>query len=141
MSTWDVIQRTLAAYDAGDLDACAACYAEDATITLNADPPVAGRDAIRKQAALEKAAFPDMTLDRIHFVTEGEWAAWRWRFRATHDGAYGPLPATHRRVDVWCSTHARVVGDHVVEMLIVTDRASMLAQLGFGTRMERPTGA
>jgi hypothetical protein len=33
-------------------------------------------------------------------------------------------------VDIWCSTHARVVDDLVAEMLMVTDRASMLAQLG-----------
>jgi predicted ester cyclase len=126
----DVIQRTIAAYDVGDLDAYAACYTEDAVIMMNADPPVRGRAAIRRQAALEKAAFPDMKLDRNLFVAEGDWVAWRWRFRATHDGDYGPLAATHRPVDVWCSTHARVVDDQVAEMLIVTDRASMLAQLG-----------
>jgi uncharacterized protein (TIGR02246 family) len=60
VTTHDVIQRTLAAYDAGDLDAYAACFAEDAVITMNADPPIAGRAAIRKQAAVEKAAFREI---------------------------------------------------------------------------------
>jgi predicted ester cyclase len=126
----DVIRRVIAAYDAGDLDAYAACYAEDAVISVNADPPVRGREGIRRQAAAERAAFPDMTLDRRYFVAEGEWVAWRWRFRGTHDGDFGSLAATHRSVDVWCSTHARVVGDCIVELLMLTDRASMLAQLG-----------
>jgi predicted ester cyclase len=130
MTTKDVIQRSCAAYDAGDLDAYAASYAEDAIITLNADAPVTGRAAIRKQAAMEKAAFPDMTFDRSHFVGEGEWMAWRWRLRGTHDGDYGPWPATHRTVDISGSTHARVVGDCIVELLMVSDRASMLSQLG-----------
>jgi ketosteroid isomerase-like protein len=126
----DVIQRALAAYDAGDLDAYAACYAEDAVLIMNADQPVRGRDAIRRLAAAEKAAFPDMKLDRSLFVADGDWVAWRSRLRGTHDGDYGPWAATHRTVDIWCSTHARVVDDLVAEMLMVTDRASMLAQLG-----------
>jgi ketosteroid isomerase-like protein len=126
----DVIQRALAAYDAGELDAYATCYAEDAVMIMNADQPVRGRAAIRRQAAAEKTAFPDMKLDRSLFVAEGEWVAWRWRLRGTHDGDYGPWAATHRTVDVWGSTHARVVDDLVAEMLVLTDRASMLAQLG-----------
>ena len=130
MTARDVIQRTIAAYDAGDLDAYAACCAEDAVIIMNADSPVRGRAAVRQQAAIEKAAFPDMKLDRSLFVADGEWVAWRWRLRGTHDGDYGPWAATHRTVDVWGSTHARVVDDLVAEMLMVTDRASMLAQLG-----------
>lgn len=130
MTTKDVIQRAFAAYDAGDLGAYAACYAEDAIMTLNADAPIAGRAAIRRQAAMERAAFPDITIDRSHFVGEGEWMALRWRLRGTHDGDYGPLPATHRTVDICGSTHARVVDDYIAELFMVSDRASMLSQLG-----------
>jgi predicted ester cyclase len=126
----EIIDRALAAYDTGDLDAYAACFAEDAVTTMNADPPIEGRDAIGKQARMEKAAFPDLTVDRSHFVAEGDWVAWRWRIRGTHDGDYGSLAATHRKFDLRGATHARVVDDRIVELLMLLDRASMFAQLG-----------
>jgi hypothetical protein len=52
---------------------------------MNADQPVRGRAAIRRQAAAEKAAFPDMKLDRSLFAAGGDWGAWRSRRRPFTD--------------------------------------------------------
>lgn len=130
MTNRDVLARLFAAYDTRDLDTYLSGYDDDATYVVNSQDPVVGRAALTAQTTAEWNAFPDATFDRTHLVVDGDWTAWRWRMRATHDGDYGPLKATHRTVDAPGATHARIVDGRVAEMLILSDRATMYAQLG-----------
>ena len=130
MSPTELLERAFAAYDARDLSAYLACWHDDAVYVVNSQEPIKGREAIAAQTQAEWTGSPDMRVNRMHFVAQGDWAAWRWHMRGTHDGDYGPLKATHRAVSVPGACHARIVNGRVAEVLMLSDRATMFAQLG-----------
>ena len=66
------------AFNAGDPDALAACYAEDAVNHQVAEEPVQGREAIREMFA-EGFRQADMTCIVENLFEDGEWAILEWR--------------------------------------------------------------
>lgn len=73
-----VVERWLSLFNAGDADALAALYAEDAVNHQVADEPVEGRDAIREKFAREFAA-ADMTCIPEVIHEAGDVAILEWR--------------------------------------------------------------
>lgn len=130
--TWDVNDRTYAAWNAHDADAVAAVFADDAVIREAGRPDEArGRAAIRARAAALLEAFPDFHLERLELVIDGDRHADRWVMTGTHRGPLYGIPATGRSVRIEGATFTRLGADGlVVEDVHFTDFAGLMAQLG-----------
>jgi steroid delta-isomerase-like uncharacterized protein len=132
--TQQINDRTYAAWNAGDADAVAAVFAEDAVLRESGRAEAfRGRHAIRERAAALLQAFPDLRLERIELVIEGERHADRWVMTGTHRGALFGMAATGRRVGVEGATFTRLGGDGLVaEDVHFLDTIGLLAQLRDG---------
>lgn len=73
-----VLDRWIEAFNAGDADALAALYHEDAVNHQVVRDPVTGRAAIRAMFAAEFASAEMVCIPENRFV-DGEWAILEWR--------------------------------------------------------------
>lgn len=74
----ELVARWVEAFNAADAEAIAAFYAADALNHQVAEPPVQGRDAIRKIFAREFAG-AGMTCIVETIFEDGEWAILEWK--------------------------------------------------------------
>jgi steroid delta-isomerase-like uncharacterized protein len=129
--TLEVNDRTYAAWNAHDPEAVAAVFAPDAVLLEAGREPFRGRDAIRERARALLTAFPDLTLERLELVIDGERHADRWVMTGTHRGELLGLAPTGRRVRVEGATFTRLDRDGLVaEDVHFSDTMTLLAQLG-----------
>jgi steroid delta-isomerase-like uncharacterized protein len=130
--TLEVNDGTYAAWNAHDADAVAAVFAPDAVLLEAGRPePFRGRDAIRERARALLTAFPDLTLERIELVIDGDRHADRWVMSGTHRGDLFGLAPTGRQVRVEGATFTRLGAEGlVVQDVHFTDTMSLMAQLG-----------
>jgi steroid delta-isomerase-like uncharacterized protein len=129
--TLQVNDATYVAWNAHDADAVAAVFAPDAVLReAGQAEPIRGRDAIRARAAALFAAFPDLRLERLELVIDGDRHADRWLMTGTHRGPLFGIPATGRPVRVEGATFTRLAdGGLVAEDVHYSDVAGVLAQL------------
>jgi len=128
--TLEVNDATYAAWNAHDATAVAAVFAEDAVLREIGGLEVHGRGAIRDRAAALLSAFPDLRLERIELVIDGERHADRWVMTGTHRGELFGMPPTGKRVRIEGATFSRLgAGGLVVEDIHFTDLAGLTAQL------------
>lgn len=129
--TIEVNDRTYAAWNAHDADAVAAVFAEDAVVReIGGAGETHGRAAVHARAAALLTAFPDLRLERVALVIDGERHADRWVLSGTHRGPLLGLEPTGRRVRIEGATFTRLGADGlVVEDIHFTDVAGLLAQL------------
>jgi len=129
--TIEVNDRTYAAWNAHDADAVAAVFAEDAIVReIGGAGETRGRAAVRERAATLLTAFPDLRLERLALVIDGERHADRWVLTGTHRGPLLGLEPTGRSVRIEGATFTRLGPDGlVVEDIHFTDVAGLIAQL------------
>jgi steroid delta-isomerase-like uncharacterized protein len=129
--TREINDRTYAAWNAHDPDAVAAVFAEDAVLVEIGRPePFRGRAAIRERAAALLRAFPDLGLERLDLVVDGERHADRWVMTGTQRGPLFGMPATGKRVRVEGATFTRLGdGGLVAADIHFMDTLGLLAQL------------
>ena len=129
--TIEVNDRTYAAWNAHDADAVAAVFAEDAIVReIGGAGETRGRAAVRERAAVLLTAFPDLRLERLALVIDGERHADRWVLTGTHRGPLLGLEPTGRSVRIEGATFTRLGADGlVVEDIHFTDVADLIAQL------------
>ena len=129
--TLAVNDATYAAWNAHDPDRIAAIFAENAVIReIGGAGELRGRDAVRARAATLLAAFPDLRLERLELVIDGDRHADRWVLTGTHRGELFGLAPSGRRVRVEGATFTRLGADGlVVEDVHLSDVAGLLAQL------------
>jgi steroid delta-isomerase-like uncharacterized protein len=130
--TLDVNDRTYAAWNAHDPDAVAAVFSADAELfEAGRSEPFRGRAAIRERAQALLTAFPDLTLERVELVIDGERHADRWVMTGTHRGELFGLAPTGRRARVEGATFSRLGADGlVVQDVHFSDTMTLMAQLG-----------
>jgi len=106
-------------------------FAEDAVIReVGGAGEARGRAAIRARAAALLTAFPDLRLERLELVIDGERHADRWVLTGTHRGPLFGMPPTGRQVRVEGATFTRLGADGlVIEDVHISDVAGLLAQL------------
>ncbi|MBX3024109.1 SgcJ/EcaC family oxidoreductase [bacterium] len=126
-----VNDATYAAWNAHDPDAVAAVFAEDAVVReVGTGQEARGRAAVRARAAALLTAFPDLTLERVELLIDGDRHADRWVLRGTHRGELLGIPPTGRRVRIDGATFTRLGADGlVVEDLHFADTLGLMAQL------------
>ena len=133
----------LAAWNAGDPDAVAAFFADDATYDDRGVAEVAvGRKAIREHAASVMAAFPDLRFEVVRVAHGDEFSAGEWRGEMTHTGTFSGLAPTGRRIvseGVDVATYGP--GGLIVHLVSHYDAAAIMRQVGLlpehGSRGER----
>ncbi len=84
----------------------------------------------RQWVAPFRASFPDVRMQVVALVAEGDQVAGRFRCSGTHTGTWLDHPPTGRRFDVDEVYFFRVDGDRIVEMWGLEDTAERLRQLG-----------
>jgi steroid delta-isomerase-like uncharacterized protein len=60
-------------------------------------------------------AFPDVRIDPIEIVSEGDWVATRWLMTGTHKGEYMGVAATGKRVEVTGMSFDRLEDGRIIE--------------------------
>jgi steroid delta-isomerase-like uncharacterized protein len=128
--TIEVNDATYAAWNAHDSDAVAAVFAEDAVVREVGMQEMRGRDAVRARAVALLRAFPDLRLERIELVIDGDRHADRWILSGTHQGELFGMSPTGRRVRIEGATFTRLGPDGLVaEDVHLSDLAGLMAQL------------
>ncbi len=123
------------AFNRGDLDAAAACFAEDCR---NHGRPV-GRAGVRKVLGEIKSNFPDARMTPLNSVAEGEWVVVRCTHTGTHRGTSN-LPVdggmlvgvkpTGRSFEVQHMHMYRLLGGKIAEHFANRDDIGIVRQLG-----------
>lgn len=115
-----------------DVDAAYAIYADDVVFQRIPFPPVVGKAANMEADAGMLAAFSGNRLTIDEITVEGDAAAIRWMWEATHSGVSPSLgiPPTGKRVSmVGCSVYHFENGK-IVEQWEYSDVLGLLQQLG-----------
>ncbi len=130
----DDYDRSLRLYNAGDLDAYANEYAEDAVLTTP-DATLRGRSAIRDYWLRQRATFPDCVLTPELLVEDGNLIVTEWTWAGTN---MGPVtrrdrtqsPATGRRVELRGVELAEIRNGKISACRMYWDGLAILSQLG-----------
>jgi predicted ester cyclase len=123
------------AFNRGDLDAAANCFAE----TCQNHGRQVGRAGVRKVLGEIKINFPDAKLTTLNSVAEGEWVVVRCTYSGTHRGTsqfpvdggmlVGVQP-TGRSFQVQHMHMFRVVHGKIADHFANRDDVGMMRQLG-----------
>jgi len=125
----DLIRRSVAALNAGDVDGYLAGFAPDSVrwaLGLNTPLPLSDIEANLRQMV---AAFDQLHLQEdLWFGGSGHVFA-RWTLRGLHTGHYGGIAPTHRAIAVQTAELYAVSGSVVSESWVYGDLTSLFDQL------------
>jgi steroid delta-isomerase-like uncharacterized protein len=130
------LQKGLEAFNAGDAEAVAETYAEDAVLHDPQSPqPIQGREAIRASFERLLRAYPDAQVTMLNPHAEGDLVMYELRFTGTNEGPIatprGDIPATGQQVDVLMAVFSNVDEQgRFTDMRRYYDSATMMRQLG-----------
>ena len=85
--------------------------------------------AYRQYVTAVRAAFPDIRIDVLHQIGEGDFTATRYRVRGTHRGEFMGLEATGREIVVEGTTIQRLTNGRIAESWTNWDVIGMLTDL------------
>ena len=130
-----VMDRVTRAFTNQDLDAVAACYAEDAVAVTPDVGEIHGREAIRDYFTGQVEAFPDSGYESLHKHEAGNVAIDEGYFTGTHTGSFAMpsgdnVPPTGKRVRVRACDIATVDGGVITRHHFYFDQMEFLGQLG-----------
>jgi steroid delta-isomerase-like uncharacterized protein len=118
-----------AAYNARDLDQCLTFYAREHQIMSRPTPP--GREHIRAFFEGTFAAWPDLRLDVVHVVAEGEWVMGRCVASATHSTTVMGVPPTGKSIETtFWDLHRFDAAGLIVQTWNLMDSLTIMQQLG-----------
>lgn len=89
-----------------------------------------GFDGFRRHVEVAHEAFPDATVTIEEVIAEGDTVAARFTFEGTHDGRFGGIEPTGKRVRETNMVFYRLEDGRIVERWHETDNLAMLTQLG-----------
>jgi steroid delta-isomerase-like uncharacterized protein len=117
-------------FQTGNYDALDELLSPD-LVWLSAPPGApADREGVKSIVATFRAAFPDIRVEVVEQVAEGDIVATRTRSRGTHTGELMGVAATGKEVRVEGSAWVRIAGGRIVEMWGVADQLTMMRQIG-----------
>lgn len=89
-----------------------------------------GKAGIEAFVTSLRAAFPDLMVETLAVVTEGDEVWCHSRCSGTHQGEFAGVPATGNAVSITMIDRIRVRGGQAVEHWGVTDQLALMTQLG-----------
>jgi steroid delta-isomerase-like uncharacterized protein len=92
--------------------------------------PVHGREAFKQVLAQVQAAIPDLQATVDELIAEGDKVVVRWTLAGTQRGAFGPIPATGKRVRWTGIGICRIADGRVIEDRGEEDALGLMQQLG-----------
>jgi steroid delta-isomerase-like uncharacterized protein len=131
----DLVRAVFDGFNARDAERAAALCAEDFTLEdIPAGLTLRGPDGMRLWLRTWLDAAPDAHAALERIVGEGDWVTTEHRGTATHTGPLrtptGEIPATGRKLDLWCSEHFEVRDGKLRRMRAYYDGAAVMRQLG-----------
>ncbi len=123
------VQEAMRAWSDHNLDRYIQLYAPEAVI-YGVVPEALDIQGLRGFYEMLFAGFPDIRLEPLDVISEGDKVAVRFRATGTHRGEFQGMPATGRSFSVEGITILRYQKDKVVERHNIFDFLSMLQQLG-----------
>jgi steroid delta-isomerase-like uncharacterized protein len=115
----------------GDASVADDVFASDGVVHINGSPdPNLSVGAFKQMVSGLLAAFPDLRFTIEDQIVAGDKVATRWIAEGTNSGAFGPTPATGRRVRINGLILDRVDAGKVVERWEQWDQMGMMQQLG-----------
>lgn len=128
----DLILKRVAeeVFNGRDLDAVDELFADDYVMhDPNAPDEIEGRDGFKAYVRTFHAAFPDLEVEQLDQLVDGDEVATRFVIRGTHEGELFGIPATGRTVTVDGTIVSRIEGDRIAEEWTVVDVLGLLQQL------------
>ena len=132
----DLTDKIDKAFNSGDVEALADCYAENATQVHPFFPaPNQGRDAIRAAEGGIFASFSDIDWQLQRTIEQGEWGVVEFVVSATNTADLptpgGVVPATNKRITLAIANVVRLDENGLIaEEHRYFDVAGMMGQLG-----------
>ena len=124
----------LEVFGRGNLVAADEILAEDCINHGAGAPPTVGREQIKRQAGILRAAMPDFRAILNDQIGEGDRVASHWTGQGTHTGQLtmpsGPVAPTGRVVSFDEIRIDRFAEGRIVESWFIPDRLSLWQQLG-----------
>lgn len=122
----------LNAYSTGDVgtlrEVCAEGFVARHT---SQEELIEGVDEYADQIQTLRAAFPDLMMEQLAWLSDGSLFASHVRWTGTHEGELRGLPATGNRVSVEALVMAHLDDEGMLEQLwVFADDQSLLRQLG-----------
>lgn len=118
----------------GNYEVADEILSEDMTSHGPGSPPVVGTEPIKRQAALLRGAFPDLTVTLNDQFAAEDRVCSRWSSTGTHTGDLpmpaGPLPATGNSIAFDEIRIDRYANGRIVESWFIPDRLSLWQTLG-----------
>lgn len=96
---------------------------------VSAEAVVASED-LRRRTEILIDAFPDLDVDVVVLVAEGDLVAAHFRARGTHRGLFQGAPPTGRPCEMRCTGIYRVESGRITEAYVTWDTLSLMEQLG-----------
>lgn len=101
--------------------------------------PVAGdidKEAEKRSIQLLRTAFPDLRIELLNAVEEGNLLATQWRATGTHQGDFMGTPASGREVRFEGVDLVRIENGKIVESWVFYDTLGFMQQLGIVPPLE-----
>ena len=130
-----ILERLSAGDIAGFTDALAPDYMRHSQAMPSELQEIRGREAMHRWLVSNQEAFPDYREELESVIGEADMVAWRSRGTGTHQGAFGPFPATGKCIDVVIIGMHRFEAGMIVETWTSWDNLAVLMQLGLMSGM------
>ena len=124
-------------WNAGDEATIDRLYADTAVANGLPDALTPGPEGFKPFYRAFRAAFPDLHIEVLHAMDDGEFGVVHCRVAGTHTGEGLGVPPTHRSIDFNGMTIARVAGGRIQEGWNYYNFIQMYQQL----RLPIPAGA
>lgn len=119
------------AWNTGDVSMLDAASASDSVLFHYRGTSMPQRvEDLESLIAHWRSAFPDLRMELLDLIQEGDLVAARVRYSGTHEGTWFGIPATGRWVEVDEMMFFRFEAGRLVEAWEVDDQLTMRTQLG-----------
>ena len=91
---------------------------------------VRGLEDFKKWIIEEHKSFPDMQITIVEDIAEGSNVAVRWTLKATHEGDFAGLPASHKKLEAHGADIFHFEKDKIKEAWTIFDALKPALQIG-----------
>lgn len=128
-SNAELVRSWFALLDAHDIDALSRFWTPE-SVERFPDRTCVGREDIRGYFEEVLAAVPDLAIEPVSIVGDGDDVFVHWRLTGTHEGRLQGIAGTGRRVAVDGIDHFVVRDGMLVSNFVVSDRLQFAQQVG-----------
>ncbi len=124
--------RYFDAWNTADLDLVERTFAPEFVIHDPASPlPLhMGPEGVKGRIIAYRKAIPDLAIDILDRIAEGEKVMTRWRLHGSHQGPFEGVTGKGGPVSVTGTTLHRIAGERIVEQWVNWDTDTFRRQMG-----------